>query len=93
MYNYRLCFLQCDLQMENSPQKAINVNVNEAQGIGRTSPDPLLSGWDLSTRLAWEEGWYNAMIQTRSKAWDTRYTAPSGSTNDSTPHLASRTAP
>ena len=29
-------------QLENSLQKAINVN--EAQGIGQTSPDPLLSG-------------------------------------------------
>ena len=41
MLHYRLCFLQCDWQRDISLQKAINVN--EAQGIGQTSPDPLLS--------------------------------------------------
>ena len=41
--NHRLCFLQCiDWRVENSPQKVINVN--EAQGIGQTLPDSLLSG-------------------------------------------------
>ena len=40
--NYGLCFLHWDWQLENSPQKAININ--EAQRIGQTSPDPLLSG-------------------------------------------------
>ena len=41
--HYRLCFLQCDWWTKNSPQKANNVN--EAQGICQTSPDPLLSGY------------------------------------------------
>ena len=42
---YRLCFLQCDWQTENSPQKAIKVN--EGRGIGRMLPDALLSGTRL----------------------------------------------
>ena len=40
--NYGLCFLHCDWQLENSPQKAININ--EAREIIQTSPDPLLLG-------------------------------------------------
>ena len=34
--------LQCDWQLENSPQKA--TSANEAQGISQMSPDPLLLG-------------------------------------------------
>ena len=26
--------------------------------------------WGLGTRLAWEQGWYNAMIQIRRTAWE-----------------------
>ena len=42
VFHYRLWFLQRDLRREISLQKVINVN--EAQGTSRTSPDPLLAG-------------------------------------------------
>ena len=42
MLHYKLRFLQCDWQMENSLQKVIKVI--KARGIGQTSPDPLLAG-------------------------------------------------
>ena len=37
----QIVFLQCDWQREKSLQKVININ--EVQGISRTSTDPLLS--------------------------------------------------
>ena len=37
--HYRLYFLQCDWRRDVSLQKVINVN--EARGISRMSPDPL----------------------------------------------------
>ena len=40
-HNYRLCFLQYDQRLENSPQKTIKAN--EVRGISQTSLDPLLS--------------------------------------------------
>ena len=52
---YRLCFLQCDWWREISLQKVINVN--EARGIGRMSPDPLSHRWSLGTRL-----WFGCFI-------------------------------
>ena len=52
--NHRLCFLQCDWQLENYPQTAINVN--EAWGIGWMSLGPLLAGgvwaWDYFCTLS-----------------------------------------
>ena len=45
--NHRLCYLQCDWQLENYLQKAINVN--ETWGIGWRSPSPL--GWSPGMRL------------------------------------------
>ena len=39
MLHYRLSFLQCDWRRDISLQKVINVN--EARGISRMSPDPL----------------------------------------------------
>ena len=38
--HYRLCFLQCDWQREISLDQKV-ININEAQGISRMSPDPL----------------------------------------------------
>ena len=45
--NHRLCYLLCDWQLENYPQKAINVN--ETWGIGWRSSSPL--GWSPGMRL------------------------------------------
>ena len=41
---YRLCILQCDWWLENSPQKTINV-FNEVRGIGRTYLHQILSSF------------------------------------------------
>ena len=49
MLHCRLCFLQCDWRGEISLQKLINVN--EARGISRMSPDPLSRRWGLGMRL------------------------------------------
>ena len=52
--NHKLCYLQCDWWLENSPQKAA-INVNEARRIRWRSPDPLLVGgvWTWNYTFSW----------------------------------------
>ena len=47
--HYRLCFLQCNWRRDICLQKVININ--EARGISRMSPDPLSRRLGLGTRL------------------------------------------